>query len=62
MAHVDANYVVLEAGDADALREKVTHFIEDNWLPQGGVAIVNLGDGNFLYAQAMTFQVQGDDE
>lgn len=60
--HEDANYAVVEAQDANVLREKVVNFIEDGWLPQGGVTIVNLGDGDFLYAQALTLCVQGDDE
>lgn len=58
MAHEEANYYVLEASDKDSLCEKVVAYIEDNWLPQGGVTIVNLGDGDFLYAQAMTFRVR----
>lgn len=58
MAHGNAEYRVLEATEVTILEKKVTRAIAENWLPQGGVMIVNLGDGDLLYAQAMTFCVE----
>jgi hypothetical protein len=57
MAEVSAKYVIVEAPFRDALEEAVTRLIRENWMPQGGVMIVHYGEGDFLYAQAMTFNV-----
>lgn len=61
MAHEEVNYYVLEANNKDSLCEKVVTYIENDWVPTGGVTIVNLGDGNLLYAQAVTLYVRDSD-
>lgn len=48
-----SNYKLIEAGDPDDLRSRVLQDSADGWEPQGGVAVVALGDDEYLYAQAM---------
>lgn len=57
MAHVKVDYKVIEAGDPETLRGRVRTCLIENWMPQGGVVVVALGDDHYLYAQAMTFCV-----
>lgn len=62
MAANGADYILVEATEGKILERKVARLISENWLPQGGITIVNLGNRDFLYAQAMTFDVQGSGE
>lgn len=57
MAATTADYKILEAGSPEELAMIVRTFLGDNWLPQGGVMIVALGNDDYLYAQAVIFNV-----
>lgn len=47
-------YQILEAGDPEKLESYVNRAIaEEDWKPQGGVAIMPLGDDQYIYAQAL---------
>ena len=57
------DYIVLEARDWTALAADVFNKMTHGFQCQGGVAIVALGDDEYLYAQAMVhFPVKESDE
>lgn len=60
MAYATANYQVVQASDPDELEGLVKALLQQNWLPQGGVSITAIGGDNYIYAQAMTFNVNVD--
>ena len=51
------DYCVLEEPSLNKLEQSVLQMIRQGWLPQGGIAVVGVGDGDFLYAQAMVLKV-----
>ena len=59
MAATNADYRVVESDSAADLCAQVKLYLQDNWMPQGGVLIVPLGGDDYTYAQAMVFNVEG---
>lgn len=58
MVATSADYRVSEAGSPDDLARQVRVYLQDNWLPQGGMVVIPLGNDDYLYAQAMVFNVK----
>lgn len=49
-------YLVVEAQSARELQEKVQHYIDSGWEPQGGLSVATYGMGNWWYYQAMVMR------
>lgn len=60
MTYRNAGYMIIEARDQEELKKRVEDLLQLSWLPQGGVCVTALGDDNYLYVQAMTFNVNVD--
>lgn len=49
-------YEILELRSPEELTQYVEDALKEGWKCQGGIAVTALGDGNYLYSQAMTKQ------
>lgn len=46
-------YRIYEASSPELLERKVRKALDDGWRLQGGVAVMPLGDDQYIYAQAL---------
>lgn len=58
MVFANADYIILEAPDPERLAQLVKELHQQKYYPQGGVAVAAIGDDNYIYAQAMTFNME----
>jgi len=47
------SYTIVENNSYETLSRIITNMIQDDWLPQGGIA-VSIDQGTCYYTQAMT--------
>ncbi len=47
------HYDVLVDESADELAQAVNRQISNGWVPAGGIAVVNVGEGGYAFYQAM---------